>query len=114
MESMVPFNNHIANGKLKTQYARIKPRWVSKRRDLPFTLINLVYSKYNGSIKAAGGAIRLVIAQKKKFCDPFTRNLDKAYVANNARNITNTVLPVEMMREFIKKLPYTSFNKGRV
>ena len=88
----------MAKGKLKTQYSRINPIFVSNRVKSP-NLNTVENNKNKGSINAAGGAILFVMVQKNILSEPGNLYLDKAYVAINAKIVTSTAFDVATIME---------------
>ena len=88
----------MAKGKLKTQYNRINPIFVSNRVKSP-NLNTVENNKNKGSINAAGGAILFVMVQKNILSEPGSLYLDKAYVAINASIVTNAAFEVATIME---------------
>ena len=102
--SMIPFKSHIAKGRLKTQYSKINPIFVSKGGQYR-RLKTVENNKNKGNKKAAGGAILLVMVQKKILSEPGNLNLDRAYVAIRANTVTKAAFEVATIMEFKRYSP---------
>ena len=77
MPSTVGLRVQIAKGRLKVQYTKIIPMRVSNNRHSP-TVYTCVINKKSGNKKTAGGAMRLVIVQKKIDSFPLMLKRDNA------------------------------------
>ena len=88
----------MAKGKLKTQYNKISPIFVSNKVKSP-KLKTVENNKNKGNKKAAGGAMRLVMVQKNILSDPANLNLERAQVAIKARTVTKAAFEVATIIE---------------
>ena len=91
----------MAKGRLKTQYNKINPIFVSNKVKSP-NLKTVENNKNNGNINAAGGAILFVIVQKNILSEPGSVNRDNAYVAINANVVTSNAFDVATIIELIR------------